>query len=224
MSRPFQIAPSILAADISRLGEQVRAAADAGADVFHLDIMDGQFVPNITFGPMVVHAVNSATDLPLDVHLMIERPERYLTDFVRAGATMINVHVEACIHLHRVIQQIKSLNVKAGVALNPHTPFEMIREILPDVDRVLVMTVNPGFGGQKLIHTALPKIAQIRAAVDAAERSVEIGVDGGIDEDTIASVYAQGADVFVCGSSVFGYPDGIAAGITALRKALAQGN
>lgn len=213
----IKIAPSILAADFTRLGEHVREAEAGGAELLHLDVMDGQFVPNISFGPMVVEAVRRVTKLPLDVHLMIEKPERYLDVFAKAGATMINVHVETCPHLHRTIQQIKALNVKAGVAVNPHTPFEMIREILGDVDRVLVMTVNPGFGGQKLIHSTLPKVRQISEAIKQYKHEIEVGVDGGIDAQTIAEVRGYGADVFIAGSSVFGYAGGVAAGIKALR-------
>ena len=215
----IKIAPSILAADFTRLGEQVRDAEAGGAELLHLDVMDGQFVPNISFGPLVVEAVRRVTKLPLDVHLMIEQPERYVPIFAQAGATMINVHVETCPHLHRNIQQIKALNVKAGVAINPHTPFEMIREILVDVDRVLVMTVNPGFGGQKLIKSVLPKIRQISEEVNKQRHPIEIGVDGGIDVQTIAEVRSYGADVFVAGSSVFGYAGGVGAGIKALREA-----
>lgn len=215
MPGSFKIAPSILAADFTRLGEQVREAEAAGADLFHLDVMDGHFVPNISFGPLVVEAVRRVTKLPLDVHLMIERPERYLAAFAKAGATMINVHVETCLHLYRSIQQIKELGIKAGVAINPHTPFEMIREILPDVDRVLIMTVNPGFGGQKLILDVLPKITQISHAAD----KIEIGVDGGIDAQTTPDVLAHGANVLIVGTSVFQAPGGVAAGITAIRTA-----
>ncbi len=215
----FKIAPSILAADFTRLGEQVREADAGGADLFHLDIMDGMFVPNISFGPMVVEAVRWVTKRPLDVHLMIEKPERYLGVFAHVGADMINVHVETCPHLHRAIQQIKELHLKAGVAINPHTPFEMIREILVDVDRVLIMTVNPGFGGQKLITSVLPKMAQIAEAVRTLDHPVEIGVDGGVDVDTLPSLVAYGADVFIAGSSVFHAKGGIAAGIAALRSA-----
>jgi len=167
---------------------------------------------------LVVEAVRRVTKLPLDVHLMIERPEWYLEAFAKAGATMMNVHVETCPHLHRTIQQIKALNVKAGVALNPHTPFEMIREVLGDVDRVLVMTVNPGFGGQKLIHSTLPKVRQICEATKQYKHEIEVGVDGGIDVQTIADVRGYGADVFIAGSSVFGYAGGVAAGIKALRE------
>ena len=208
----IKIAPSILAADFTRLGEHVREAEAGGAELLHLDVMDGQFVPNITFGPLVVEAVRRVTKLPLDVHLMIEQPEHYLEQFAQAGATMMNVHVEACPHLHRTIQKIKALNVKAGVAINPHTPFEMIREVLGDVDRVLVMTVDPGFGGQKLIRSTLPKVRQISEAIKQYKHVIEIGVDGGIDVETIAEVRGYGADVIIAGSSVFRYAGGVAAG------------
>jgi ribulose-phosphate 3-epimerase len=219
---PAKIAPSILAADFTRLGEHVREAEAGGADVLHLDVMDGQFVPNLTFGPLVVEAVRRITALPLDVHLMIERPEQYLAVFARAGATMLTVHVETCPHLHRTLQQIKALKVKAGVALNPHTPFEMIREVLGDVDRVLVMTVNPGFGGQQLIRATLPKVRQISAALQPQAHEIELGVDGGIDDTSIAEVRSFGADVFVAGSAVFAHAKGVAAGIAALRGALTR--
>lgn len=220
MASSVKIAPSILAADFTRLGEQLREAEIGGADLFHIDIMDGHFVPNITFGPMIVEAVSQVTRLLLDVHLMIEKPERYIPDFVQAGAQMIDVHVETCPHLHRTIQQIKELGVKAGVALNPHTPFEMIREILPDVDRVLVMTVNPGFGGQELIRGTLPKIQQIAQAIKSVGHPVEIGVDGGVDTATVQEVVSRGANVLIAGSSIFRARRGIADGIAALRASL----
>lgn len=216
----IKIAPSILAADFTRLGEHVREADAGGAELLHLDVMDGQFVPNISFGPLVIEAVRRVTKLPLDVHLMIEQPEHYLEQFARAGATMMDVHVEASPHLHRTIQQIKALGVKAGVAINPHTPFEMIREVLGDVDRVLVMTVDPGFGGQKLITSTLSKVRQISEAIKQYKHEIEIGVDGGIDVQTIAEVRGYGADVFIAGSSVFGYAGGVAVGIKALRNAI----
>ncbi len=219
MENGFKIAPSILAADFTRLGEQVRDAEAGGADLIHVDVMDGHFVPNITFGPLIVEAVRRITNLPLDVHLMIEQPERYIEDFIRAGATMINVHVETCPHLHRTIQQIRGASARPGVALNPHTPFEMILEILEDVDRVLVMTVNPGFGGQQLIPGTLGKLARIRAAIKALDRPIELGVDGGVDVDTVMQVLSQGADVLVAGNSVFGAPEGVGAAIAALRAA-----
>lgn len=219
MHRHFKIAPSILAADFTRLGDQVREAEAAGAELLHVDIMDGHFVPNITFGPMIVEAVRRVTALPLDVHLMIERPERFLTAFIRAGATMLTVHVETCPHLSRTLAEIREGGSRAGVALNPHTPFEMIREVLDDVDRVLVMTVNPGFGGQQLIPATLNKIAQVRAALDARGLSVELGVDGGVDATTAARVVAHGADILVAGNAVFGAPDGVAAGMAAIQTA-----
>ena len=219
---PFQIAPSILAADFTRLGEEVRAAEAAGADQIHIDVMDGHFVPNLTMGPLVVEAVRRVTKLPLDVHLMIERPDNFLKDFANVGATTINVHVETCPHLHQTIQHIRALGVKPGVAFNPHTPFEMIREILPDVDRVLVMTINPGFGGQKLIHNTLHKLVEIRQAARILQRDavLEIGVDGGIDAHTAPDVLTRGANVLIAGTSIFRNPGGIAAGVAALRAVL----
>lgn len=214
-----KIAPSILAADFTRLGEQVRDAEEAGVEWFHIDVMDGHFVPNISFGPLIVEAMRRVTNVPLDVHLMIEKPERYIPDFAKAGANQINVHVETCPHLHRTLYQIKDLGLKAGVALNPHTPFEMIREVLTDVDRVLVMTVNPGFGGQKLIETTLPKVAQIRYALERLEHPAEIGVDGGVDLGTARDVVESGADVLVAGYSIFTTTEGASAAVAALRSA-----
>ncbi len=215
----FQIAPSILSADFTNLGDQVRAAEAGGGEQIHIDIMDGHFVPNITFGPLMVEAVRRVTTLPLDVHLMIEQPERYLKAFIDAGATTIDVHVETCPHLHRTLQQIRELGAKAGVALNPHTPFEMIREVLGDVDRVLVMTVNPGFGGQQFINGTLHKLTELRQAARILRRDFEIGVDGGIDATTAPLVLSHGANVLIAGNAIFKAPDGIAAGIAALRKA-----
>lgn len=218
------IAPSILSADFAKLGEEVRAVAEHGADAIHIDVMDGHFVPNLTFGAPIVAALRRVTALPLDVHLMIERPERYLEQFVDAGADMLTVHVETCPHLHRTLQAIHALGVRAGVALNPHTPFELIREVLPDVERVLVMTVNPGFGGQRLIPRTLGKVAQIRAAIAALDQPIELGVDGGVDRETIADLARSGADVFVAGSAIFGAAEGVAEAMAALRAAARRGH
>jgi ribulose-phosphate 3-epimerase len=219
MSHSVKIAASLLAADFTRLGEQVRQAEAAGADLLHLDVMDGRFVPNLTFGPLIVRAVRSVTTLPLDVHLMIEQPERYVEAFFEAGATQINVHVENCPHLHRLIYQIKDLGIRAGVVLNPHTPFEMIREIMGDVDRVLVMTVNPGFGGQHFIASTLPKIARIAEAIEAQARPVELAVDGGVDAHTTPPLIERGVNVLIAGSAIFGAAGGITTGVAALRTA-----
>jgi ribulose-phosphate 3-epimerase len=201
------IAPSILSADFSRLGEEVKAVERVGADWIHVDVMDGHFVPNITIGPLVVKAVRGVTELPLDVHLMIEDPDLYLEDFARAGSTLITVQVEACVHLDRTIHAIKALNVKAGVALNPATPLSTIEWVLEDVDMVLVMSVNPGFGGQKFIPQALQKIRDLKPMIRAKNPNVLIEVDGGINQETIRSVSEAGADVFVAGSAIFGSSD-----------------
>ena len=201
------IAPSILSADFSRLGDEVKAVEAAGADWIHVDVMDGHFVPNITFGPLVVEAVRRATELPLDVHLMIEDPDRSLKAFARAGSTLVTVQVEACLHLHRTIQAIKALDVKAGVALNPATPLSTVEWILKDVDLVLIMSVNPGFGGQEFIPQALQKIRDLKPMIRTKNPNVVIEVDGGINQETIQSVAEAGADVFVAGSAIFGSPD-----------------
>lgn len=214
-----KIAPSILSADFSRLGEQVAEAEAGGADYIHVDVMDGHFVPNITIGPLVVKAVRRSTDLPVDVHLMIESPERYLADFCAAGADNLSVHVETCPHLHRTIQQIKELGCRAGVVLNPSTPVLALEEILRDVDLVLVMTVNPGFGGQVLIGSTLAKIRRVRTMLDAVGSEAEIEVDGGIDPETASRVARAGATVLVAGSAVFGAQEGIAEAISRIRAA-----
>ena len=201
------IAPSILSADFSRLGEEIEAVEKVGADWIHVDVMDGHFVPNITIGPVVVEAVRRVTKLPLDVHLMIEEPDRYVEDFAKAGSDSITVQPEACVHLHRTVQSIKALGVKAAVALNPSTPLSMIEWILEDVDMVLIMSVNPGFGGQEFIPQALEKIKALKALLRERKPDVLIEVDGGINEDTIRSASEAGADAFVAGSAIFGSSD-----------------
>ncbi len=215
----IKLAPSILSADFARLGEQVREAEAASADYIHVDVMDGHFVPNITIGPVVVAAIRPVTKLPLDVHLMIESPEKYVDDFARAGADIITVPQEACAHLHRVVQQIKHAGKRAGVAINPATPAGTLEEILPFVDLVLVMTVNPGFGGQSFIETMPLKIAVARKMIDARRLNVELEVDGGINAETAPRVAQAGANVLVAGSAVFGAGN-IAEGMRKLRESL----
>jgi ribulose-phosphate 3-epimerase len=201
--RPLRIAPSILASDFARLGEEVRAVEAAGADLVHVDVMDGRFVPNLTVGPAVVAALRAVTKLPIDVHLMIVEPERYVEAFARAGADIISVHLEASPHLHRTIQQIRALGKKASVAVNPHSPLDGLEIVLPDLDMVLLMTVNPGFGGQHFIEAVVPKIRALRAQIERRKLSIDIEVDGGIDADTAPAVVAAGATVLVAGSAVF---------------------
>ncbi|MEO6953285.1 MAG: ribulose-phosphate 3-epimerase [Polyangia bacterium] len=216
MNRPLRIAPSVLSADFGRLAEEVRAVEAAGADVIHVDVMDGMFVPNITIGPVVVAAIRRATKLPLDVHLMIEDPGRYIDDFAKAGADTIGVHVEACTHLHRVVQQIKHAGKRACVVLNPATPWEHARLVLPDVQQVLVMSVNPGFGGQAFIPSVLEKVSALKAEIDRLKLDVDIEIDGGIKPDTILAARRVGCNVFVAGSAIFDSKD-YASMITALR-------
>ena len=215
-----KIAPSILSADFARLGEQVSEATDAGADYIHLDVMDGRFVPNITFGPVVVESLKSYTNLPLDAHLMIVEPERRIPDFIQAGVDHVTVHAEACTHLHRVIQKIKDGGCRAGVALNPATPISAIEEALPFLDIVLILTVNPGFGGQTLIPEVLDKVSRLRAIIDERGYEVEVEVDGGVNAQTAADVVNAGADTLVAGSAVFNRRESVAEAMARLRGSL----
>jgi ribulose-phosphate 3-epimerase len=219
----IKIAPSVLAADFTRLGSEVKAAEAGGADYIHLDVMDGLFVPNISFGTPVIAAVRHCTSLPLDVHLMIERPERYLETFAAAGASILTVHVETCPHLHRTIQLIRQLGVRPGVTLNPATPLETLSEILPDVSLVLVMTVNPGFGGQSYIDSMTMKIRRLKRMLAETGSTAEIEVDGGVGVDNAGVIAEAGAKVLVAGTAIFRHPDGVAAGIAALRQAATPG-
>jgi ribulose-phosphate 3-epimerase len=212
----LQIAPSILSADFGRLAEEVRAIEAAGADLVHVDVMDGRFVPNITIGPLVVEAVRRATKLPLDVHLMIVEPEKYVEAFARAGAARISVHAEACPHLHRTLQQIAKAGAMPAVALNPSTPLSAVEEVLPDAGMILVMSVNPGFGGQSFIPSAVDKIRRLREQADRRGLKLDIEVDGGVNAETARKVVEAGANVLVAGSYVFGNPD-YAKAISSLR-------
>jgi len=219
-NKNIKLAPSILSADFSRLGEQVAEATSAGADYIHVDVMDGQFVPNITIGAPVVATIRRWTDLPLDVHLMIENPENHIQAFADAGADIITVHIEACPHIHRVLQNIKEAGVKAGVSLNPGTPLEMLDEILPALDLVLLMTVNPGFGGQTFISSMLGKISRLRAELDRQHLAAELEVDGGINADTAPKVVNAGARVLVAGTAIFSSGQTVSAAINKIRHSL----
>ena len=203
----IKVAPSVLSADFSNLQEGISKLEAGGADMVHLDIMDGHFVPNITFGMPVIKKLRKVTKLPFDVHLMIEKPERYIKDFVEAGADIITVHQESTIHLHRVIQQIKFFGVKAAIALNPATPLTQIEDVLEDVDMVLIMTVNPGFGGQSLIESMKNKIEKLRSIIESRGLNIEIQVDGGINLDNVKKVVDWGANIIVAGSAIFGSED-----------------
>ena len=203
----IKIAPSILAADFAKLGQEVKEVEAAGAELIHIDVMDGHFVPNISFGAIALEAIRPLSTLPMDVHLMIENPDQYIEQFAKAGADYITVHVEACRHLHRTIQLIRSYGVKPGVVLNPHTPIESIQHILEDVDMVLFMTVNPGFGGQKFIESVVPKVAALAKIIEERGLSVEIEIDGGINAETIVPCAKAGATIFVAGSAIYGKED-----------------
>ncbi len=216
MARPVLISPSLLSSDFGRLSEEVRAVEAAGADWIHVDVMDGRFVPNITLGPVVVRAIKRASTRPLDVHLMIVEPEKYVEAFANAGADVLTVHVEACTHLHRVLQQIRQVGAKPAVVLNPATPLSAVEEVLGDVELVLLMSVNPGFGGQDFIEGTVDRVRRLRAMMDARGLSTRIQVDGGINADTARRVVEAGADVLVAGSYVFGSKD-YAAAIRSLR-------
>ena len=219
-SPKIKIAPSILSADFARLGEQVAEATRAGADLIHVDVMDGHFVPQITIGALVVSAIRKYTNLPLDVHLMIESPEDQIAQFAKAGADIITVHIEPCAHIHRVIQMIKATGVKAGISINPATSLSTLDEILPEVDLVLVMTVNPGFGGQTFIENTLDKIIRLRAEIDRRKLNIELEVDGGINTKTAPLVVKCGATALVAGAAIFNSGESIDEAIKKLRQSL----
>lgn len=222
LQRQIKIAPSILTADFGNLANEIRKVEAAGADIIHLDVMDGTFVPNISFGPVVVEAVRHVTDLPLDIHLMVREPDRFVADYVKAGANSLTVHVEASLHLHRTIQKITELGCAVGVALNPATSIESIREILPFIDMVLIMSVNPGFGGQRFIETSTSKLRRTRRLCAEFNPTCDLQVDGGINQQTIASVVRAGANIIVAGSTIFNDRQTPAAAIAELRAAIDQ--
>ena len=217
----IRIAPSILACRFDRLGDEVRAVDRAGAEWIHVDVMDGHFVPNITIGPLIADAVRGVTSRTVDVHLMIERPERYVADFAEAGADCITVHAEASVHLHRTLQMIRGLGKRAGVALNPSTPLSALEDVLDEVDLLVIMSVNPGFGGQAFIPRSVDKVARARAMIESHRPgAIELEVDGGVSAKTAPALAAAGATVLVAGSAVFGHPGGPGAGVDAIRRAV----
>ena len=217
----IRIAPSILACRFDRLGDEVRAVGRAGAEWIHVDVMDGHFVPNITIGPLIADAVRGVTSRTVDVHLMIERPERYVADFAEAGADCITVHAEASVHLHRTLQMIRGLGKRAGVALNPSTPLSALEDVLDEVDLLVIMSVNPGFGGQAFIPRSVDKVARARAMIESHRPgAIELEVDGGVSAKTAPALAAAGATVLVAGSAVFGHPGGPGAGVDAIRRAV----
>ena len=222
MTPPFKLAPSVLAADFTRLGEQVREVEAAGADLIHVDVMDGQFVPNISFGSLVIGACKRVTDLPLDVHLMIVQPERFLAEVVAAGASTVTVHAEATPHVHRALQMIRQEGARAGLVVNPLTPLNVVKDALPYLDQVLIMSVNPGFGGQSFIEGSLNRLQTVRTWIGEGSFEVDLEVDGGVGTDNIDTVVAAGANVIVAGSAVFG-GGSVAENIKALREAAILG-
>jgi ribulose-phosphate 3-epimerase len=215
-----RMAPSLLSSDFGALGTAAEICAAAGAEHLHFDVMDGQFVPNLTFGPQALRALRPRSEALFDTHLMIVRPERFVEDFAQAGADLITVHAEACTHLQRVLAQVRAAGARAGLALNPATPLDVLDYVLDDIDLLLVMTVNPGFGGQAFIPAMLDKVRAARSRIDTADHAIRLEVDGGIGADNVAEVARAGADVIVAGSSVFGHPDGVPGGLRALREAL----
>ena len=217
-----RISASILAADFSQLGRDIKSLNDGGCDEIHFDVMDGQFVPNITFGAPILEWIRPLTSLPIDIHMMVQEPGRFVDDFARLGADYFTVHAEACAHLHATVQTIKAAGMKAGVALNPGTPASVLDEILPDIDRVLVMTVNPGRGGQQFITGQLAKIAAIAERLPWRANGADLAVDGGVKTDTAPGCAEAGATVFVSGTGIFNHPDGVISGIAALREAIAS--
>lgn len=223
MMPTLKIAPSILAADPIRLGEQVAAVEAAGADMIHVDVMDGHYVPNLSFGPMVVKALRRVTKLPLDVHLMISNADQFLNPFADAGADILTVHLEACTHIHRTLHAIRELGIQAGLALNPGTPVSLASEVITDIDLLLLLCVNPGFGGQQFIEGSIRRIQQARSMLDVHNPQADIEVDGGIDQTTARRVVAAGANVLVAGTAIFGAEDGPVAAVRKLRE-VAQGN